>query len=76
MSSIGSRHSSHCACSDSRSGREDIVDHDELRLDPVIAVPLGKLDRAVDAPAPLAGKNTLDRLKHAGGLRRSRGDSK
>ena len=46
-------------------GYEDLVDHDELRRDPVLGVLLGKLDRAAEAPAPLAGKSTLNRLEHA-----------
>lgn len=46
-------------------GYEDLLDHDELRLDPVMAVLLGKLDRAMEEPFPLAGKSTLNRLEHA-----------
>lgn len=46
-------------------GYEDLLDHDELRRDPVLGVLLGKLDRALDEPAPLAGKSTLNRLEHA-----------
>jgi Transposase DDE domain group 1 len=46
-------------------GYEDLLDHDELRGDPVLGVLLGKLDRAADEPAPLAGKSTLNRLEHA-----------
>jgi hypothetical protein len=46
-------------------GYEDLIDHDELRLDPVLGALLGKLGRAADAPAPLAGKSTLNRLEHA-----------
>jgi Transposase DDE domain group 1 len=46
-------------------GYEDLVDHDEVRRDPVLGVMLGKLDRAAAAPAPLAGKSTLNRLEHA-----------
>ena len=46
-------------------GYEDLVDHDEMRHDPVLGAMLGKLDRASQAPAPLAGKSTLNRLEHA-----------
>ena len=46
-------------------GYEDLLDHDELRLDPVLGVLLGKLDRAMAEPFPLAGKSTLNRLEHA-----------
>ena len=46
-------------------GYEDIVDHDQLRHDPV----LGVLGRTLTAKrsdcAPLAGKSTLNRLEHA-----------
>src|SRR5215216_2438825 len=46
-------------------GYEDLVDHDQLRHDPVLAVLGGKLmSRRVDC-APLAGKSTLNRLEHA-----------
>jgi len=48
-------------------GYEDLNDHDELRRDPVLGVLLGKLDRDGDAPSPLAGKSTLNRLEHAPG---------
>jgi hypothetical protein len=46
-------------------GYEDLLDHDELRRDPVMGVMLGKLERAMDEPTPLAGKSTLNRLEHA-----------
>lgn len=46
-------------------GYEDLLDHDELRRDPVMSVLLGKLDRRQDEPFPLAGKSTLNRLEHA-----------
>jgi hypothetical protein len=46
-------------------GYEDLVDHDELRRDPVLGVLLGKFERGADAPAALAGKSTLNRLEHA-----------
>ncbi|MDQ0474535.1 hypothetical protein QO011_007576 [Labrys wisconsinensis] len=45
-------------------GYEDLVDHDQLRHDPVLCVLLGKLERHADAMAPLAGKSTLNRLEH------------
>src|SRR5260370_16317788 len=48
-------------------GYEDLNDHDELRRDPVLGVLLGKLERDGDAPSPLAGKSTLNRLEHAPG---------
>ncbi len=46
-------------------GYEDLVDHDELRRDPVLGVLLGKFERGAEAPAPLAGKSTLNRLELA-----------
>lgn len=46
-------------------GYEDLLDHDELRRDPVMGVLLGKLERVLDEPFPLAGKSTLNRLEHA-----------
>jgi len=46
-------------------GYEDLLDHDELRRDPIMGVLLGKFDRAQDEPEPLAGKSTLNRLEHA-----------
>jgi hypothetical protein len=46
-------------------GYEDLVDHDTLRCDPVLGVLLGKLERGSEAPSPLAGKSTLNRLEHA-----------
>jgi len=46
-------------------GYEDLIDHDTLRGDPVLGVLLGKLERGAKAPAPLAGKSTLNRLEHA-----------
>jgi hypothetical protein len=45
-------------------GYEDLVDHDELRRDPVLCTLLGKLDHAAGEPEPLAGKSTLNRLEH------------
>jgi Transposase DDE domain group 1 len=51
-------------------GSEDLVDHDELRRDPLIATLVGKRDmkgrdrrRASNRGTPLAGKSTLNRLK-------------
>ena len=46
-------------------GYEDLVDHDELRHDPVLAVLSGKLEAKRSDCAPLAGKSTLNRLEHA-----------
>jgi hypothetical protein len=44
-------------------GYEDLVDHDELRYDPVMAVLAGKLAARRSDCAPLAGKSTLNRLE-------------
>lgn len=51
-------------------GYEDLNDHDQLRLDPLLAVAVGKTDplgqdraRADDRGKPLAGKSTLNRLE-------------
>ena len=46
-------------------GYEDLIDHDELRRDPILGVLLGAFDRGSPAPEPLAGKSTLNRLEHA-----------
>ena len=46
-------------------GYEDLVDHDELRHDPVLATLAGKLEARRKTCAPLAGKSTLNRLEHA-----------
>jgi hypothetical protein len=46
-------------------GYEDLIDHDELRHDPVLAATLGKLTARRSDCAPLAGKSTLNRLEHA-----------
>jgi hypothetical protein len=46
-------------------GHEDVVDHDPLRHDPVLAVLAGKLAARRRDCAPLAGKSTLNRLEHA-----------
>jgi Transposase DDE domain group 1 len=44
-------------------GCEDLIDHDELRHDPVMAVLAGKLAATRSDCAPLAGKSTLNRLE-------------
>jgi len=44
-------------------GYEDLIDHDELRHDPVLAVLAGKLAARRADCAPLAGKSTLNRLE-------------
>jgi Transposase DDE domain group 1 len=46
-------------------GYEDLVDHDQLRHDPVLATLAGKLTARRADCAPLAGKSTLNRLEHA-----------
>jgi Transposase DDE domain group 1 len=46
-------------------GYADLVDHDELRHDPVLAALAGKLEARRKGCAPLAGKSTLNRLEHA-----------
>jgi Transposase DDE domain group 1 len=46
-------------------GHEDLVDHDDLRHDPVLAAMLGKLAPRRKECAPLAGKSTLSRLEHS-----------
>jgi hypothetical protein len=46
-------------------GYEDLIDHDELRHDPVLAALAGKLEAKRKACAALAGKSTLNRLEHA-----------
>jgi hypothetical protein len=46
-------------------GYEDLIDHDELRHDPVLAILAGKLEARRQDCAPLAGKSTLNRLEHA-----------
>ena len=54
-------------------GYEDLVDHDELRHDPVMAVLAGKLEARRRDCAPVAGKSTLNRLEHT--CRSARGDA-
>src|ERR1700719_4724646 len=44
-------------------GYEDLIDHDQLRHDPVMAVLGGKLEAKRSDCAPLAGKSTLNRLE-------------
>jgi Transposase DDE domain group 1 len=44
-------------------GYEDLVDHDQLRHDPTLAVLAGKLAARRKDCAPLAGKSTLNRLE-------------
>ena len=46
-------------------GYEDLIDHDQLRRDPVLAVLASKLEARRPDCAPLAGKSTLNRLEHA-----------
>ncbi len=46
-------------------GYEDLIDHDEIRHDPALAVLAGKLQARRSDCAPLAGKSTLNRLEHA-----------
>jgi hypothetical protein len=46
-------------------GYEDLVDHDQLRHDPVVAALAGKLSAKRKGCAPLAGKSTLQRFEHA-----------
>jgi Transposase DDE domain group 1 len=46
-------------------GYEDLIDHDHLRHDPVLATLAGKLEAKRQNCAPLAGKSTLNRLEHA-----------
>ncbi|HYN12793.1 MAG TPA: IS1380 family transposase [Burkholderiales bacterium] len=45
-------------------GYEDLLDHDQLRHDPVLGVVLGRLEVRHRRCAPLAGKSTLNRLEH------------
>jgi hypothetical protein len=47
-------------------GYEDLVDHDQLRHDPAMAVLAGKLSARRKDCAPLAGKSTLNRLERGG----------
>lgn len=47
-------------------GYEDLLDHDELRHDPVMAALAGKLTAKRKGCAPVAGKSTLNRLERSG----------
>jgi len=47
-------------------GYEDLVDHDQLRHDPTLAVLAGKLAARRKDCAPLSGKSTLNRLELGG----------
>ena len=47
-------------------GYEDLIDHDQLRFDPVLTAVLGK------PTGQLAGKSTLNRLEHAGKIGQDR----
>ena len=44
-------------------GYEDLNDHDELRVMPMLAVLSGKLAARREDCAPMAGKSTLNRLE-------------
>jgi len=46
-------------------GYEDLLDHDQLRFDPVLAAAMGKLEARREDCEALAGKSTLNRLEHA-----------
>ncbi len=46
-------------------GYEDLLDHDELRRDPVLGALIGRFEWDGAAPQALAGKSTLNRLEHA-----------
>ncbi len=53
-------------------GYEDLIDHDQLRRDPLLGVLVGKVDpsgwdrvRERDRGCALAGKSTLNRLEHS-----------
>src|SRR3954447_13871495 len=46
-------------------GYEDLIDHDELRHDPAMAILAGKLAARRSNCAPLAGKSTLNRLERS-----------
>jgi hypothetical protein len=46
-------------------GYEDLLDHDRLRFDPVLAAAMGKLEARREDCEALAGKSTLNRLEHA-----------
>jgi Transposase DDE domain group 1 len=44
---------------------EDLLDHDQLRHDPVLAAMVGKLTPRRQRCAALAGRSTLNRMGHA-----------
>ena len=44
-------------------GYEDLIDHDQLRHDPMMAILAGKLKARREDCAPVAGKSTLNRLE-------------
>jgi Transposase DDE domain group 1 len=44
-------------------GYEDLIDHDQLRHDPMMAILAGKLEARREDCAPVAGKSTLNRLE-------------
>jgi hypothetical protein len=46
-------------------GYADLIDHDQLRYDPVLTTRAGKLEAKRQNCAPLAGKSTLNGLEHA-----------
>src|SRR4030081_3228912 len=46
-------------------GYEDLIDHDGLRPDPMMAVLAGKLEARREDCAPVAGKSTLNRLERS-----------
>ena len=46
-------------------GYEDLIDHDELRHDPIMAVLADKLQARREDCAPVAGKSTLNRLERS-----------
>src|SRR5512147_160557 len=54
----------HVGWSGRQRGYEDLIDHDQLRHDPVLATLAGKLAARRPRCAPLAGKSTLNRLEH------------
>lgn len=46
-------------------GYEDLIDHDHLRYDPMMAILAGKLEARREDCAPVAGKSTLNRLERS-----------
>ena len=48
-------------------GYEDLIDHDQLRHDPVLATLAGKLTRRRTNCAPLAGKSTFESARARAG---------